>query len=1587
MRFFILFAAFFTIALSGSSQSQGPNSPNNVIEGGGGQISDPWLNPNNARMQNNIYATIVTTTKNKRTNYLQAQQFGFSIPTGSSILGIVVDVDRYATASGGAVIDSRIELVDATNHINSDDLSTGLTWPTSDTDTYQSYGDPTNTWGHTDWTPAKINSNNFGVAIMAETSNHNTTFSLFVDQIRIAVYYVEGGAQRYAVATGNWSSTSSWALTPGGAPGASVPTDPNDVFIGGGFTITNDVSGVNINSLTLGTTEAIPTGRLTFNANNRDMDIHGGGMVITSNGDILSTFTPTLLVRGDLILNAVLTNRDFILIMDAGSSSTAIMAGTGTVGTLYINAVTTHIGSITITKKLSGVTLGLVNGQTSHLTYSGTTANMDTNVLELLPIGNTVEFSQTTLDAPDFNIQKPSILFHHLIISGNAPKYYNTNISIHGNLTIAPGGILSNQGQKTITLSGDWTNNNGAAGFVPNSCNACVVIFDGNNAQTITNAAGEQFHRVEVAKTPATFLTAANNIIIDNQLLMTSGDFDLGSHSLTGTANLVFNEGELLIGTTGTTVPELTGTYTINDGTIIFHGTGDQTIRSTASTPAVTRYVNVVFAGSGTKSLSGNIDVDNRLSISASAILDVTTSNFNIFNAGEWTNTSTFLPQGGTVTFNGLSQQLIANPAGATYYNLIIDNSALANSVVLESPVTVHGQLTLVDGFVISTSTNLLTLDVNATVALAKDQSHVVGPVAMTANSTSVYTFPIGSGHNYMPASVTPTSASPTVFVAEYFNLEQTVATTTSGVDHVSAQDYWTIQRVSGTADAAVTLVWEYSSAAESEINFLNHLLVAQWNGTDWISQGNTGTTGDFVAGSVTSTAISSFSQPYFVIGSSSIFNPLSNYRYFAAPTGNWSDANVWAYRPGGPLTAPEPTSNKFVVISPGNAVTVQDSPSGQATKAMESLVVYGTIILDDAAGQDITLDVGAGGMVLSIVGNISGTDTGDEIRLSGDLALNNASPISHPALETNFGTQGNIITGLGGQLPILRVNQNNQVFTGNTAYNTLTMSNSATNNGTITVNSTLSGGGILTNGATGTFIFQGTTATGNVINANTPGNSIQLINNTVGTINISNVAVSGTFGNLTLAGVNGFIQSQDVDINGNLTIEAGAVLNNGSNNRKLNIGGNWTNNNGAAGFLNGTNDITFDGSVAQSIFVSSGNEVFNTLVINNTSSTGVTLTQGEVHVTNDLVLTDGVVFTDATNLLVLGDNATSDVGSIASFVDGPMKKIGNEAFVFPVGDGATWARLGLENIAGFDVTTEYTCQYLRTAYSDITTLDPGLAGVSTREHWLLNRVADPGNNANSRVRLFWESATANGIVDLPDTRVGNYYNPGGGLKWYNMGSVVTDNGDDTGSIVSATPISSGPLTFASEFGFALPIELLSFAAAVSDERSVELSWSTASELNNDYFTVQRSANGMEFESLFDVDGAGTSGTGNNYSATDPNPYEGTTYYRLRQTDFDGKRALSKIISVELPESDWTIYPNPTDGSEINLQAPKHFVSRSLAVTIVDSRGIVVLRQASTVSQEGRVKLLPDSTLSNGIYLMTITDGNVRLIKRLIVLR
>src|SRR5690606_15746854 len=120
------------------------------------------------------------------------------------------------------------------------------------------------------------------------------------------------------------------------------------------------------------------------------------------------------------------------------------------------------------------------------------------------------------------------------------------------------------------------------------------------------------------------------------------------------------------------------------------------------------------------------------------------------------------------------------------------------------------------------------------------------------------------------------------------------------------------------------------------------------------------------------------------------------------------------------------------------------------------------------------------------------------------------------------------------------------------------------------------------------------------------------------------------------------------------------------------------------------------------------------------------------------------------------------------------------------------------------------------------------------------------------------------------------------------------------------------------------------------------LSWRTESEINNSYFTLERSSNAIDFTAIKTISGAGTSHSGIDYEYYDKTPQGGVNYYRLSQTDFDGTRTYFDIQSVYFePYSGVNIYPNPNKGTFSIERESNHPVR----MRIIDMFGKVVWQE------------------------------------------
>lgn len=132
--------------------------------------------------------------------------------------------------------------------------------------------------------------------------------------------------------------------------------------------------------------------------------------------------------------------------------------------------------------------------------------------------------------------------------------------------------------------------------------------------------------------------------------------------------------------------------------------------------------------------------------------------------------------------------------------------------------------------------------------------------------------------------------------------------------------------------------------------------------------------------------------------------------------------------------------------------------------------------------------------------------------------------------------------------------------------------------------------------------------------------------------------------------------------------------------------------------------------------------------------------------------------------------------------------------------------------------------------------------------------------------------------------------------------------------LTTAACVDTSQRLFVYDCAVLVPIELLSFEAEVTTDASVELSWVTASEINNAYFEVERSSDGKSWEPILSEKGAGNSSSIKNYRAYDYDPLYGTSYYRLKQVDFDGNYSYSDPKTIIFNEDEqFTIYPNPLE--------------------------------------------------------------------------
>ena len=188
-------------------------------------------------------------------------------------------------------------------------------------------------------------------------------------------------------------------------------------------------------------------------------------------------------------------------------------------------------------------------------------------------------------------------------------------------------------------------------------------------------------------------------------------------------------------------------------------------------------------------------------------------------------------------------------------------------------------------------------------------------------------------------------------------------------------------------------------------------------------------------------------------------------------------------------------------------------------------------------------------------------------------------------------------------------------------------------------------------------------------------------------------------------------------------------------------------------------------------------------------------------------------------------------------------------------------------------------------------------------------------------------------------------------------------------SIAGAISLQNNIVSIGTQTPSPLPIELLSFSAHVVNEY-VQLNWASASEINNNYFTVERSKDGVYFEEVLQMQGAKNSNTILYYSAMDDKPYEGISYYRLKQTDMNGKFVYENVVEVDFEKLfNANIYPNPF-GTSLTMMINDTTQITNCTLSMYNALGEEVM---NTVINK-QLTVFETDNLPSGVYFYKMFD-------------
>ena len=1176
--------------------------------------------------------------------------------------------------------------------------------------------------------------------------------------------------------------------------------------------------------------------------------------------------------------------------LGSNANATATSPNTYTVTATGSNGCT-DTESITLTQDISTPTAGITNNDgTTELTCSQTSISLTATG------GSSYSWSNSASTA---STSPTSAGTYTVTVTGSNGCTDNTSVTLTSNTTAPTASITNNSGTTELTCattsisitatggsSYSWDNSLGSnasqsltsAGTYnvtvtgPNGCtdNTSITLTSNTTAPTagITNNTGS-----------STITCTTTSISVS----ATGG----GTYSWDNSLGTSTNQTLSSAGTYSVTVTGSNG-CTDNASITVSSNTTAPTVTASSSASSVCDGTSVTLTGGGANTYSWDNSVSDGVAFTPSTTTTYTVTGTNTTNGCTNTATTTVTVNSNptatptasptTITSGGSSSLSAVAASGDGSYTYSWDNGSTLSSTTVANPT--------------ATPTTATIYSVTVT-----DGNGCVGSGSVTVGvSTGTVTWVGGTSTDWNTASNwdvggVPSSSNDVLIPSGTANICYTPTNADAYANSL-------------TINAGATLVVRNTSASGTKLSVSDDLTI---NGT--LSQtGNadilmSGTNKTFTVGGITTSGRFSLSGTYTLSGNLTATN--IEIQNTGSLTVNASDVRTYNFTQTGTYTMT--TGNLYIEGSTanfvnssfvegtghvyiGNSSATTYYGSGPTSVTATSGIEFYNLTLNTNFGVTVTMGTGVGDYVVG--GNLNLLNPGNA---GGEIVTKDAIQVGG---NLNIQTSGySLVAKLYDR--IYRSVGTGTFTMGSSLDNSICIYYSHSTNEVISgFGSNLDYGGTTCLAASGTVVLTAT--------------------------DFDNLTLSEAATTVTLP--------NDINISGNLTIGAGE-LNGGSAN--INLTGNFNVVGGT--FTKGTSTVKMIGSSAQTI-TTNGSSFYN-LEITNTKASGASITLGDdLTVSNTLTLGDGIlettsnytVFVDDSRVnAIVGNDGTTNTLNASSFVWGKLKRSimngggsGNNTYIFPVGQqfngGVQPKYYRSDVIANNMVTTSnitvgytegahpaYTSEFDFMSQSLAAVVPSGSTGFTmvrmlSEGYWTVTPNTQPtGGNYDivfhHNVYEVLGSSGKVGIVKCPEGSTSI-------TDWVVAGTMA---GDNSGFRTTQDgKLKATGLTSFSDFGIgdgggaALPIELLNFEASMNGNK-VTLTWTTATEINNDFFTVERTLDGISFEEVLEMPGAGNSNTPLTYIAEDNTPLPGTSYYRLKQTDYDGTFEYSSMVEVQ----------------------------------------------------------------------------------------